>query len=896
MSPATARRDACVESESLYRAIVENASDLILTVGLDGNILGVNAAFERVLGYTREELVGSPFASLVGPAWRAQTEDAVEAKLAGRLERTVYDAELVARDGRHVPVEVSSWLVYEGGEPVAAQAICRDVTERNDSERALRIAQDALFEREDLLQRAFENTAIGMLLFSSSGSIITPNLAFCHLLGYSADELRALDIFSITHPDDRAEVADVLPRLVTGELPRLSTEKRYLHKNGEPVWAQVGVSPVRNSAGEVKTLIAQVVDITGRREADEALRDSEELFRTAFEGAAIGKLMATPQGNIIRANAALCDLLGYEQAELRRLDVVELTHPADRAETAAAVADILAGTVDSFAAEKRYLRKDGEAVWVQVSASPVRGRDGNVRCYVTQVVDLTERRAVEERFRLLFESSPHGMDIVDSNRKMLRANAALTRMLGYDRKELLELRFEDFTHPDDWRPDVDLFAEMVNGRRSYYELDKRLVRRDGQVIWAHLTSFALPDVGPTPRFIIGILEDITERRELEERLRQSQRMEAIGQLAGGVAHDFNNLLTAIVSYCDLAAGAIADDADARVAGSVRGIRAAADRAADLTRQLLAFSRRQVLELAAIDMNEIVADHAPMLRRLIGDDLDIRLELAPDASAVTMDAGQLVQVLVNLAVNARDAMPEGGTLTIETENVVLDRAPTTTGTISGPHVLLAVSDTGFGMDAATVARIFEPFFTTKEPGKGTGLGLATVLGIVEQSGGRVAVYSEPDVGTTVKVYLPSADAEAAQAPAVAVAAASSDRPVGRERILLVEDNDSVRGPIADVLADLGYGVLAAARPDDALEAADGEDVDLLVTDVVMPAMNGRQLAEALLADRPGMKVLYISGYTDDAVIAAGAIEPGVAFLQKPFGADRLAQKIRELLDA
>ncbi|HXR11793.1 MAG TPA: PAS domain S-box protein, partial [Gaiellaceae bacterium] len=512
---------------------------------------------------------------------------------------------------------------------------------------------------------------------------------------------------------------------------------------------------------------------------------------------------------------------------------------------------------------------------------------------VAQVVDLTARRSIEERFRLLFESSPLGMDIIDVSGRMVQANPALARMLGYEREELLELRFEDFTHSDDFGLDAGLFAEMLAGKRPYYELDKRCVRKDGRPVLTHLTAFALPDPAGT-RYAIGILEDVTERRVLEEQLRQSQRMEAVGQLAGGVAHDFNNLLTAIASYCDLASDALAADADARLSSSLDGIRGASDRAADLTRQLLAFSRQQVLEMTSLDLNAVVAEHAPMLRRLLGEDVSVRLSLDADVAVVTMDAGQLGQVLMNLAVNARDAMEAGGTLTIETENVELDHAPTMSGAVSGRHVLLAVSDTGCGMDADTMSRIFEPFFTTKEAGRGTGLGLSTVLGIVEQSGGRVSVYSEPGVGTTFKIYMPSTAGPVA-APARAPAPAAA-RPAGSERVLLVEDNDAVRGPIVEVLRDLGYAVDAADGPDEALRLADGAVIDLLVTDVVMPSMNGRQLAELLVAGRPDMKVLYISGYTDDAVIAGGAIAPGTAFLQKPFGADRFAEKIRELLDA
>jgi len=862
-----------------FRAIVESANDLIATGDLDERIVYVNAAFERALGYTREELIGRPLADLVPEKWHPQLEEAAAAKLSGRAERTVYDLEFVARDGHVVVVEVSSWMLRENGRPVGFQAICRDVT--------------ALHERETVLRRAFENTAVGMYIASTDREIVSANEAFANLLGYTPDELRGIDFLDLTDPADRPATLANVERVFDGSLPRVSTEKRYLHKDGTPVWVQLGASPVRNASGELVSFVAQVVDVSRRRHATDALRESEELFRAAFEGAAIGMIMVSPYGNIVRANAAFCELTGYELGELRRLDVVELTHPDDRPTTAAALARLRDGEMLRFVADKRYLRKDGTAFWAHVAVSPVRAVDGSVRGYVTQVLDLTDRHDSEERFSLLFESSPLGMDVVDDQGNILQANGALQLMLGYDRDELLALRFEDFTHPEDVHLDLGLFREMLRGERSSYEIDKRCIHKSGRVVWAHLTAFVLPRPGGRPSYQVGILEDITEQRRLEEQLRHAQRMEAVGQLAGGVAHDFNNLLTAITSYCDLAADTLGDDADERLRTSIAGIRGASDRAADLTRQLLAFGRRQVLELTPIDLNAAIEEHAPMLRRLLGEDVEVHLSLDADVGTVTVDVGQLVQVLMNLVANARDAMPDGGTLTIDTENVELDRAPTTLGEVSGPYVLLAVSDTGQGMDAEIRERIFEPFFTTKEEGKGTGLGLSTVLGIVEQSGGRLTVYSEPGLGTTFKIYLPAAATGGAEQAAGDRAPAG--RPAGRERILFVEDNDAVRGPVAAVLADLGYDVVAAAGPAEALAAADGEAIDLLVTDVVMPAMNGRQLAEQLLEEHPELRVLFISGYTDDAVIARGVLEPGTAFLQKPFGADRLAQAIRELLD-
>ncbi len=901
MSSAAPTRPTWDGDESLdavlarYRDIVENANDLIVEGDLEERIVGVNTAFERTLGYSREELIGRPLASLVTSAWRVQLEDAAVAKLSGRSERTVYDLELVAKDGRAVRVEVSSWLVRENGQPTGFQAICRDVSERKEAEQVLRDVEETLVERENILQRAFENTAIGMVIVSLDGHVISANRAFADLLGYRPDELHGVDLVAISHPEDRHAAAAVIPRLLAGRATRVSIEKRYLRKDGTHVWVQIDISPVRNGAGDITCFVSQVVDVTAKRDAAAVVRrarsSSARPSRTRRSGCSCRRRTGTsfartaPSATCSATASASCGGSTSPSSRIR-------TTGAQRRTRSSASVD---GDLHRHVTEKRYLRKDGRPVWVQIAVSAVRGADGKVKCHVTQVVDLTARREFEQRFRLLFESSPHGMDIIDADGRMLQANSALLHMLGYEREELLALRFEDFTHPEDVSLDRALFDEMLAGERPHYELEKRCLHKDGGTVWVHLTSFALPDSRPTPRFAIGILEDVTERRQLEEQLRQSQRMEAIGRLAGGVAHDFNNLLTAITSYCDLAEDGREDPSGERRT-SIGGIRGAADRAAELTQQLLAFSRRQVLELTPLDVNAVVSEHAPMLQRLLGEDVAVVLSLDPDVATVTMDAGQLVQVLMNLAVNARDAMPDGGTLTIESENVELDCAPTTSGCVSGPHVLLAVSDTGSGIDAETQARMFEPFFTTKETGKGTGLGLSTVLGIVEQSGGRLSVYSEPGVGTTFKIYMPSLAGTARSDLEAPAAAGAGERPSGCERILLVEDNDAVRDPLAAVLADLGYDVIAAPGPEEALRLAAGAEIDLLVTDVVMPAMNGRQLAERLLPDHEGMHVLYISGYTDDAVIARGVIDPGTAFLQKPFGADRLALKIRELLDA
>jgi nitrogen-specific signal transduction histidine kinase/CheY-like chemotaxis protein len=394
-------------------------------------------------------------------------------------------------------------------------------------------------------------------------------------------------------------------------------------------------------------------------------------------------------------------------------------------------------------------------------------------------------------------------------------------------------------------------------------------------------------------FSTCILRDVSERQKLEERFRQSQKMEAVGRLAGGIAHDFNNLLTVITGFSDLLLGKPGSDATRReYAGEIRK---AGERAALLTRQLLAFSRQQILLPEILDLNAVVGEVDSMLRRLIGEDIDLKTPLAPNLGRVKADPGQIQQILMNLAVNARDAMPQGGKLTIETANVELDSAYARTHAEvkPGSYVMLAVSDTGTGMVAEIQARIFEPFFTTKEKGKGTGLGLATVYGIVKQSGGNIWVYSEPGRGTSFKIYLPQVgEATAAAAPPIP----SEARTGASETILLVEDDRGVRALARRVLELHGFRVLEADRGEDALQISERHEgpIHLLLTDVIMPGMSGRALADRLGTGHPETRVLFMSGYTDEAIVHHGVLESGIAFLQKPFTPDSLARKVRETL--
>jgi PAS domain S-box-containing protein len=501
-------------------------------------------------------------------------------------------------------------------------------------------------------------------------------------------------------------------------------------------------------------------------------------------------------------------------------------------------------------------------------------------------------RASEERFRALVENSSDALILIDAESRVSFVTSSSQRHLGWTSGQLLGQSIFDFFHPDDRElAGISLSDAMERPGENVAEV-LRLKHADQS--WRIMECVAVNRLNdPSVGAIIINARDITERRRLEDQLRQAQKMEAVGQLAGGVAHDFNNLLTAILGYCNLMIDEIPREDPLRQ--DLDEIKAAGERAAALTRQLLAFSRRQMLQPQVVDLNTLVRQIQKLLRRLISEDVELVTALAPDLPPVKVDPASIEQVLVNLAVNARDAMPTGGRLTVETALVDLDQAYVTThpSVEVGRYVMLVVSDTGEGMDEVTRARIFEPFFTTKEQGKGIGLGLATVYGIVKQSGGSIWVYSEPGHGTTFKVYLPPSESAVPGREASPSADAARK---GWETVLLVEDEDAVRALAREVLRRHGYVVLEARHGLDALRIAERhpDTIHLMVTDLVMPHMGGRDLADRLTAVRPQMKVLFMSGYTDHSAMHAH-LTPGAVFLQKPFTPEAFARKVRSMLD-
>jgi two-component system, cell cycle sensor histidine kinase and response regulator CckA len=637
-----------------------------------------------------------------------------------------------------------------------------------------------------------------------------------------------------------------------------------------------------------------VQDVTKREQAEAARRASEELFAKAFfvspNPLCIRRL--NDDFRVVEANEAWITLTGYSRDEVVGKGLSENPWVED--------ADWLRAALERFEQEGRIAelpgelaRKTGEHLSVLVWAEPIE-LDGQP-CVLISLQDITRRNEAEEqlleseeRLRLLSEAAWEGIALSDQG-VMIDVNNQLAAMFGYEPHELIDRPVSDLVAPSS----LEMVRDHIR-RGSNEPYEHEAVRKDGSIIMVEARGRTVPYGGRLIR--ITAIRDITaaaEVRALEAQLQHSQKLEAIGLLAGGVAHDFNNLLTVINGYCERLVSFAGPDSPIR--GDLDLIQEAGQRAAALTSQLLAFGRRQIMQPRVVDLNSVVVDMDKMLRRVLGETIVTREALDPSLGTTHADPGQLGQVIMNLAINARDAMPTGGTLTIETSNVdVFPNEPSPFRLPPGEYVSMIVRDTGHGMDEERLSHIFEPFFTTKEAGKGSGLGLPTVYGIVKQSGGEIVVESTPDAGTTVRVFLPRVHDAPDPMPA---APASPVATPGSETLLLVEDEELVRDLVREFLEEAGYRVIEAQDAHEALRIANAGGtpaIDLVVTDVVLPAMNGSDLVKELQRAVPKLKALYMSGYPGDAAFRPGASGMGAAFLAKPFTRDALTQKVREVL--
>jgi PAS domain S-box-containing protein len=618
--------------------------------------------------------------------------------------------------------------------------------------------------------------------------------------------------------------------------------------------------------------------------------------RDLFEGVPIGLYRSTPDGRILDANRHLVELLGYPSRSA--LLATSATHlyvdPADRERWKAMVHEHREVRVY----EMRMRRHSGGVIWARQSVRAVLDAEGRIE-YEGAIEDITERtcaeralRVSEERYGAAFEQAAIGLAEVSPAGRFLRVNRYLCERLGYTETELLQKTVLDVTHPEDVAATQTFLSEAPE-KTGPYRREKRYVRKDGTPIWSQLTTSLVrtPDSGPA--FFITVIEDLTERKRLEAQLLHAQKLEAVGQLAGGVAHDFSNLIGAIQGYAQLVERTLAPEDPRRA--DIGEIRKAGQRAAGLIHQLLTFARRQETQPQLVEVNDLLNNLGRLVGRVLGSNIKVSWGLADDLPAIKVDPGQFEQVILNLAINARDAMPEGGTLGIETSLVQVDQSHVSRqrGSRVGPHVMVTVSDTGTGMPREVMDRIFEPFFTTKGPDRGTGLGLAICYGIVKQASGNIWVYSEPGHGTTFRLYFPAA----LESPETGAAAETDpELPGGTERILLVEDDPQMRGLAIRVLSDCGYEVTAAPDAETAMAEVASREVNpaLVVTDLILPGMTGLQMAQALRAEMPGLRVLCMTGQAD-RVSTSNRRQQGFALIEKPFTAQVLARAVRDSLD-
>jgi PAS domain S-box-containing protein len=911
MHAARRHAESTVDSVRHHATLIDQTYDPVLVWDWNGPISFWNGGAERLYGFSRQEALGRISHDLL----QTNTSGGVGTFIEIMERKGSWEGELhhTGRDGQTIVVDSRMVLVREAGGAYVIETN-RDITERKKGEKELRDLNDRLEARvldraAELLQtneklRASEERSRlvlegvrshAIIMLDPAGNVASWNSGAARIKGYQAEEILGQNFSRFYMPQDIDNGKPQRQLEIAIAEGFFEEEGLRVRKDGSLFWAIVTITPLYNHGPEPIGFVKVTRDITDRKKIQEALRVSEDRFHLLVDGVSdYAILMLDPEGIILTWSRGAERIDGYTAEEivgrhyscLFPPELIAEGKPTQELEQAAAE-----GKVDI---EGWRVRKNGARFWVNGTLAALYDENGKARGFAKITRDLTAKRRNDELLQSVLNHTLDGIIGIDERGTISMINGAGEKLFGRSAPEVIGQNVK-MLMPEPYHGEHDGYlanykrtreAKIIGTGREVLGL-----RKDGSTFPLDLavTEFQLDN----ERYFVGIVRDISDRKRLEGQLHQSQKMEAFGQLAGGVAHDLNNLLTVISGYSDLLLTKLPhDDPKTKMVDQVRR---AGERAASLTRQLLAFSRQQVLEPKVLDLNVIVTDIEKMLRRLIGEDVHFTTVLAPAIRSVKVDAGQIEQVIINLAVNARDAMPQGGKLTIETSETELGESYTKIHPEARPgrFVLVAISDTGCGMTPEVKARIFEPFFTTKGVGQGTGLGLAVVHGIVKQSGGNIDVYSEVGVGTTFRIYLPTVE----QQPTTLADNGHEAASRGSETILLVEDEESVRELATFILEECGYKVMTAPEGLAALSlvARCREKIDLLVTDVVMPQMGGRKLAETLLAEHPELKVLFMSGYTDDAVVRHGVLQANVDFLQKPFTPGLLAQKVREVLD-
>ncbi len=919
---------ALIRSQESHRTLLEHLPQRIFYKDQDLVYLSCNEHYARDLGIEPADIVGRTDHDF-HPRELADKYRADDARImaSGSLEEI---EEEYIKDGRTLYVHtVKTPVRDEAGNVLGILGIFWDVTARRRAEQARR-------ESEQRYRDFFANASVGFHVFGPDQVIIDMNQTELNMLGYNRDEVVGRKKWPDLIIREEVERFDAQWRAIVSGRGVPDQEYTLVHKDGHHVHVLLNASARFDDQGRLVNTRGTVLDISERKRAEIAATRLGRILESSLNEIYI---FNTDNLRFIQVNRGARVNLGYTMEELRNLTPLDLEPEFAPKVFARLIEPLRTGAREAIGFTTAHLRKDGSLYPVEVHLQLMRYESEPV--FVAIMLDITRRKRVEDSLLNVAKGVSASIgesffrEVVLHLAKALAADYAFVGELAGDNDERVRTVavcadgqiVDNFEYELRNTPCANVVAHRVclypRGVQKDFPRDALLAEMgvdgyvgapvlgtDGRVLGLMVVLYRqeVADIAAA-EFVLRIFASRAaaefersrselERKELEDQLRQAQKMEAVGQLAGGVAHDFNNILTAILGNAELAANEAESSlpSNDELVQGLQQIRLSAERAAGLTRQLLAFSRRQVSQPKILDLNRTLTDLDSMLRRLLTEDIRLTLNLSPNLLNIRADAGQIEQVVLNLTVNARDAMPNGGHLSLETTNALLDDGYVSThpDAQAGPHVVLAVSDTGCGMDAATAERVFEPFFTTKGMGQGTGLGLATVYGIIKQSGGHVRVYSEPGRGTTFKVYLPAVDMPATRPEKLST---DSPTPPGTETILFCEDHEMVRHLGKQMLTGAGYEVLAASDGRQALDLAaeHAGSIDLLVTDVVMPDTNGKELAETLLATNPRVKTLFMSGYTSDIIAHHGVLDEGVEFLEKPFNQAKLLRRVREVLD-
>ncbi|ACF13157.1 multi-sensor hybrid histidine kinase [Chloroherpeton thalassium ATCC 35110] len=858
-----------------------------------------NERWAEIIGYTLEELqpiTSQTRRSLVHPEDLSHSAILLKEHFKKRTSQYECEVRMKHKTGEWVWVlergKVMEW--DENRLPIRMAGTLLDISLRKLTEETLR-------KNEHFLQTITDCTPSFIYIYDLiEGRNFWVNPTHQQIFGEifykDTSTLAFHDIMERMHPDDKSKMSKCIPSLQNkpdGEI--FEVEFRMIDDDGVCHWFDDKVSVFeRNEKGEITKIIGAGIDVSARKRAETAQQESRAQLLSVLNNSPL-QIWAFNGEEYLFLSEEWYRYSGQQRTPHPGIDIWLEAVPTEDLGRAGAVwqkAWAEKSAHDNFFRLRNF---NGEYRYFQCRAVPIFNHDGEFQYFIGYNVDISDRiRAEEElrKFSKVVEQSPSCVLITDLNGNIEYVNPFFTKLTGYSAEEVLGKNPKILKSGEMNETVYDtLWKTITAGGIWNGELHNQ--KKNGELFWEEVSICPLFDEEGYITHYFAVKQDITSKKKIEEQLRQSQKMEAIGQLAGGVAHDFNNILTVILANSEIALAKLKDQPSAQ--DNIQQVKKAANRAASLTRQLLAFSRKQILEPKILDLNDLIQNLQKMLARLIGEDISLIIKYAPNLKQIKADPGQIEQVIVNLAVNARDAMPSGGNLIIETENAHVDESFFKHHNCldHSEFVLMTITDTGLGMDKATLKRIFEPFFTTKGQSKGTGLGLATVYGIIRQSGGLIQVYSEPEMGTVFKVYLPAISEKTK--PEIEHEEFCEDL-TGTETILLVEDEAFIREVISKGLTDLGYTIFDAANGEEALDISKkyGQKIDLLLTDVVMPKMSGKELSDKIMADRPNLKVVYMSGYTDTAIVNHGVLEEGTLFIQKPFAIPMLAKFIREVL--